>query len=50
MSVSPSWSLVGVVLILIGLMVKFELQVVDSDDKEEIKKTKEVKGQNGVKS
>jgi len=30
-------------------MVRFEVQI-DSDDKEEIKKTKEVKGQNGVKS
>jgi len=49
LSVSPSWPLVGVVLILIGLMVRFEVQI-DSDDKEEIKKTKEVKGQNGVKS
>ena len=49
MSVSPSWPLVGVVLILIGLMVRFEVQI-DSGDKEEIKKTKEVKGQNGVKS
>ena len=47
MTVSPSWPVVGLVLILIGLLVKFEVQVLDSDDQEEIKSSKEVKGQNG---
>ena len=48
MAVSPSWPAVGIVLILIGLMVKFEVQVIDSDDQEEIKSSKEVKGQNEI--
>ena len=50
MNVSPSWPLVGFVLIAIGLLVKFEVQVIDSDDQEDLKSSKEVKGQNGVKS
>ena len=50
MNVSPSWTLVGVVLIAIGFLVKFEVQVIDSDDQEDLKSSKEVKGQNGVKS
>ena len=49
MTVSPSWPVVGLVLILIGLVVKFEVQVIDADDPEEIKGSKEVKGENGVK-
>jgi len=46
-SVSPSWPVVGIVLILIGLLVKFEVQVIDSDDQEGIKPSKGVKGQKG---
>ena len=49
MTVSPSWPVVGLILILIGLLVKFEVQVIDSDDHEEIKPSKKVKGQNEVK-
>ena len=49
MAISPSWPVVGLVLILIGVLVKFEVQVIDSDDQEKIKSSKEVKGQNGVK-
>ena len=49
MNFSPTWPLVGIVLILIGLMVKFEVQVIDSDDQEGVKPSKEVKGQKGVK-
>ena len=49
MTVSPSWPVVGVVLILIGLLVKFEVQVIDSDDQGDINGPKEIKGQNGVK-
>ncbi len=33
----PSWPLVGVLLILLGLFVKFEIQVVDSEDQDQIK-------------
>ncbi len=44
MTVTPSWPVVGVVLILIGLMVKFEVQVIDSDDNEDITNSKEMKG------
>ena len=50
MTVYPSWPVVGLALILLGLLVKFEVQVIDSDDQEEIKSSKGVKGQNGVKS
>ena len=42
MSVSPSWPVIGIVLILIGLLVKFEVQVIDSDDSEEIVKGKKI--------
>ena len=49
MSVSPSWPVVGLVLILIGVLVKFEVQVIDSDDQEQMKRSKEVKGQKEVK-
>ncbi len=49
MDVTPSWTLVGIVLILIGLMVKFEVQVIDSDDQETINGSKEVKGQKEIK-
>ena len=49
MSVSPSWPVVGLVLILIGLLVKFEVQVIDSDDQDGLKPSKDVKGQKGVK-
>ncbi len=46
MSISPSWPVVGLVLILIGLMVKFEVQVIDPDDQKEIKRQKNVEGHN----
>ena len=43
MTVSPSWPVVGVILILIGLLVKFEVQVIDPDENEEIENSKEIK-------
>ena len=46
LTISPSWPLIGLSLILIGLLVKFEVQVIDSDDQNEFKGPKEVKGQN----
>ena len=42
MAVSPSWPVIGLVLILIGILVKFEVQVIDSDDQENINSSKEV--------
>ena len=49
LTASHSWPVVGLVLILIGLLVKYEVKVIDSDDQEEIKPSKKVDGQNGVK-
>ncbi len=45
---SPSWQLVGLVLILIGFFVRFEVQVVESDGDQEIKSQKGVKGRNEI--
>ncbi len=46
LTLTPSWPLVGIVLIFIGFFVRFDVQVVDADEKEGIKKQKEVKSRN----
>ncbi len=43
LTLSPSWPVVGLLLILIGAFVKFEVKVVDPGDKNEIKSQKEMK-------
>ncbi len=49
LTLSPSWPLVGIILILIGFLVKFEIQVVDQDDQQEISPSKKIKPPNEFK-
>tara|TARA_Y100001968_G_scaffold330158_1_gene381228 strand:+ start:1284 stop:1406 length:123 start_codon:yes stop_codon:yes gene_type:complete len=37
-SLSPSWPIVGIALILIGLVVDFEVRVLSSEENEEIER------------